>query len=119
MPWILPSGKYYDSGNVVAASSIEVDVRPSALHDYVSGGVGNTVWAINPQREAEALQKLADQAAINTAKVNANLTLLISATPAQISTFCTNKFPTLTAPERAVIADILLAVQVVAKGVLR
>jgi hypothetical protein len=65
------------------------------------------------------VQQLADQAIVSNAKANANLILLIGATPAQINTFCTNKFPTLTAPERGVLADMLLALQIVAKNVLR
>jgi hypothetical protein len=89
MAWILPSGKYYDTSNNVAIGAIEVDVRPSPLHDYVSGGVGNTVWAINTTRQAaetaEIAKNLADQAALTNAKANAVIQYLVSHTPAECS----------------------------------
>jgi hypothetical protein len=82
------------------------DATTQEIADYNASVVANTA------------KQNKDKATLATAKANANLTLLSSASPAQINTFCTNKFPTLTTPEHAVLADILLAVQVIAKGIL-
>lgn len=64
-------------------------------------------------------QQIADAAALTLAKANANLVLLIGATRAQIGAFCTAKFPTLTVGERDTLADMLFAIKLVAKDLLR
>jgi hypothetical protein len=79
----------------------------------------NGAWVPDATRVQQEAIRVADNVAVNTAKANANLLLLAGATPAQISAFCTSKFPTLTAPERATIADILLGLQIVVKSYLR
>jgi hypothetical protein len=64
-------------------------------------------------------QEIADNVIVTAAKANANLILLINATQSQINAFCTTKFPTLNVSERGVLADMLLALQIVAKNILR
>lgn len=48
MPWILPSGNYYDATNHVAEGSIEIAIRPSSDHALTSN------WQIDPLNAAIA-----------------------------------------------------------------
>ena len=86
--------------------------------DYVEWAKTNTAqaaYALPPPTP----QQIADTTALTLAKANANLVLLIGATRAQIGSFCTVKFPTLTVAERDTLADMLFAIKLVAKDMLR
>ena len=97
---------------------------PPHYVNYLSWiAAGNTPLPVDPITVAE-LAAIALAAEDSTAKTVAKADTVIQnlvaiQTLAQCNTFCTNNFPTLTAPERTVLSKIIFALCVLAKQSLR
>lgn len=73
-----------------------------------------------PEELAQEAQRVEDEAAKTEAKADNVIQQLVGIkTLAQCNTFCTNRFPSLTAPEQAVMAKIVFALSVLTKQSLR